>query len=414
LPEVDVVRPAVEPATQRAVRRHNLGIVLRHLADHGPRSRATIALETGFNKSTVSSLVGELMDLGLLLERGTPRTGAVGRPGAVVDVAREGVIALGLEVNVDYLAVQATDLTGGSRHRSMEAAGNRDQPAEAVLGRLAALAGAALEAVAQRGLDPIGATIALPGLVEAERGTLLVAPNLGWADVPVAGLMREHLGDGLPIACDNEANLGALAELWDGAGIGLRDFMYLSGEIGIGSGLVIGGELHRGHRGFGGEFGHTTVAPDGPPCACGSRGCLETLAGLDPLMAAAGLGEEAVRSTSFGRPVAELIRRARSRDEASLAALRDAGRWLGVALGSAVNLLSPQAIVLGGFFAPLTEWLRPAIEEELRVRVLGSRWSVPRVVPSTLGPEAAVRGAAALSLDRVFADPGSVGELLPG
>jgi len=404
----------VEPATQRAVRRHNLGIVLRHLADHGPRSRATIALETGFNKSTVSSLVGELIDLGLLLERGTARTGAVGRPGAVVDVAREGVIALGLEVNVDYLAVQATDLTGGSRHRSVQAAENRDQPAEAVLGRLAGLAGAALEAVAQRGLHPIGATVALPGLVEVERGTLLVAPNLGWADVPVAGLLREQLGDGLPIACDNEANLGALAELWDGAGIGLRDFMYLSGEIGIGSGLVIGGELHRGHRGFGGEFGHTTVAPDGPPCACGSRGCLETVAGLESLLAAAGLGEEAVRSTSFGRPVAELIRRARIRDEASLAALRDAGRWLGVALGGAVNLLSPQAIVLGGFFAPLTEWLRPAIEDELRVRVLGSRWSVPRVVPSTLGPEAAVRGAAALSLDRVFADPESVGELLPG
>jgi predicted NBD/HSP70 family sugar kinase len=120
-----------------------------------------------------------------------------------------------------------------------------------------------------------------------------------------------------------------------------------------------------------------------------------------------------VCSTSFGRPVAELIRRARSRDDAALGALGDAGRWLGVALGSAVNLLSPQAIVLGGFFAPLTEWLRPGIEDELRFRVLGSRWSVPRVVPSTLGPEAAVRGAAALSLDRVFADPESAGELLP-
>jgi hypothetical protein len=215
-----------EPATQRALRRRNLGLVLRHVAEHGPRSRATIALETGLNKSTVSSLVGELIDLGVLLERGALRRGTVGRPGLVVDVSREGVVALGLEINVDYIAVHATDLTGGARHRRLEAADNRGSRATAVIDRLARLAKAALAAVRAQGLRPIGATVALPGLVEVERGALLVAPNLRWSDVPVVDLLRERLDTGtLPVGADNEANLGALAELWEGAGVGLSDFM---------------------------------------------------------------------------------------------------------------------------------------------------------------------------------------------
>jgi predicted NBD/HSP70 family sugar kinase len=404
-----------EPATQRALRRRNLGLVLRNVADQGPRSRATIALETGLNKSTVSSLVGELIDLGLLLERGALRRGTVGRPGLVVDVSRDGVVALGLEINVDYLAVQATDLTGGSRHRWLEAADNRGSRATTVIDRLARLAKAALAGVHSQGLRPIGATVALPGLVEVERGALLVAPNLGWNDVPVVDLLRDRLdADGLPVDADNEANLGALAELWEGAGAGLSDFMYVSGEIGVGAGLVIGGELFRGYRGFGGEFGHVTVEPRGRACACGSRGCLETRAGLEALLKTAGLENETATTTGSGRPVAELVRRARGGDKAARKALAEAGGWLGIALGSAVNLLSPQAVVLGGFFAPIAEWLRPAVDRELASRVVGARWSVPAVLASTLGPEAAVRGAAALSLHRVLGDPGRVADLAAG
>jgi predicted NBD/HSP70 family sugar kinase len=396
------------------VRRHNLGSVLRHVAERGPRSRATIALETGFNKTTVSSLVGELVELGLLVEHGAARTGTVGRPPTVVDVSRQGAIALGLEVNVDYLAVQAIDLTGTSRHTLMEAADNRSQPPEVVVERLAGLARAAFASLSAQGLRPIGATVGLPGLVEARSGALLLAPNLGWEEVPVAALLHQHLGDALPIACDNEANLGALAERASGAGAGLDDFIYVSGEIGVGSGLVIGGELFRGLRGFGGEFGHATVDPAGRRCACGSIGCLETVAGMEALLTAAGLEPAALTSMSFGRPIAELIGRAERRDATALRALDDAGRWLGVALGSATNLLFPQAILLGGFFAPLTEWLRPAIERELQVRVLASRWAMPRVVAATLGPQAAVRGAAALSLEQVFADPAGARGLRAG
>jgi predicted NBD/HSP70 family sugar kinase len=399
-------KPAIELSNQRAVRRHNLGLVLRQVVERGPRSRATIALDSGLNKSTVSSLVGELMELGLLVERGAEYRGTAGRPGLVVDVAREGAVALGLEINVDYLGVQATDLAGGSRYKAMEAADNRRRDVDVVLDRLGNLVNDALREVRSQGLRPIGATVALPGLVDVDNGFLLVAPNLHWADVAVVERLRERISDpDLPLDADNEANLAALAELWEGVAVGLSDFMYASGQVGVGAGIVLGGELFRGYRGFGGEFGHTTVEADGLPCACGSHGCLETRGGLEPLLAAAGLDGEQITTTGSGKPVAELMKRARAQEPAALEALSECGRWLGVALGTVVNLLSPQTIVLGGYFAPISEWLKPPIERELLTRVLGGAAAVPPVLPSSLGPEAAVRGAAATQLRRLIADP---------
>jgi predicted NBD/HSP70 family sugar kinase len=393
------------PANQRAVRRHNLGIVLGHVVRHGPRSRATIAQETGLNKSTVSSLVTELIELGLLAERGTERTGSVGRPGLVVEVAAGGAAGVGLEVNVDYLSVRVVDLAGGVRHRALQAADLRGRPPEETLDRLAAMARSALERLEAEGVRAAGITVALPGLVDAASGTLLLAPNLHWEDVPVATALAERLGDaGPPPTADNEANLAAVAEAREGAGRGLSSFVHVSGEVGIGAGVVIDGAVFRGAHGFGGEFGHMTVDPDGPPCACGSRGCLETRAGLEALLAAA--GEPEVDRVPSGEPVTRLASRADAGDAAAVEALRDAGHWLGIALGSAANLLDPQAFVLGGFLAPLAAHLAPAAEEEMRGRVLGAGRRMPDLITSPLGPEAAVRGAAALALARLVDDPG--------
>jgi predicted NBD/HSP70 family sugar kinase len=319
------------------------------------------------------------------------------------------VVALGLEINVDDLAVRALDLTGAERHRSLDVRDNRRVRVRTVLDRLGALASKALEEVQTEGLRPVGATVALPGLVDAARGALLVAPNLGWNDVAVVDELHERLaGPEFPLAADNEANLAALAELWEGTARGLSDVLYVSGEIGVGAGIIVDGELFRGSQGFGGEFGHMTVDPSGPACACGSRGCLETLAGLEPLLEAAGLDPaDAATTTGSGEPVSELAGRARMGDQQALGALRDAGRWLGIGIASAANLLNFQAVVLGGFFAQLATWLADPIARELETHFLASEWGVPRLLPSTLGPEAAVRGAAALSLRRVLTDPAS-------
>ena len=334
------------------MRRHNLGVVLRHVAERGPRSRAAIAQETGLNKTTVSSLVGELIGFGLVRETEVELRGTVGRPALPVESSGRRVVGLGLEVGVDFLAARAADLTGDERHAALVTVDNRGRAVDDVIADLVRLTGDAVAAAREHDLLTIGAVVALPGLVDSS-GRLLVAPNLGWGDVAVPELLRGALG-GLPfpVEAQNEANLGALAELWEGAGREFSDFLYISGELGVGAGMIVGGELFPGAHGFGGELGHLTVDPDGERCACGNRGCLETRVALGALLHAAGLERSA--------GVAALAERADAGDERTLAVLADAGHWLGVGVASAANLLNPRGVVVGGYFATLAHGCCPA------------------------------------------------------
>ena len=205
---------------------------------------------------------------------------------------------------------------------------------------------------------------------------------------------RWRRGSGCPsgvVAVGNEANLAALAELWDGVARDLQSFIHVTGQVGVGAGIVIDGELYRGSRGFAGELGHMTVRPDGAPCACGARGCLETVAGLEAIRARAGIE----RPEAAGEyETAELLaQRAAAQDQAAIAAIDEAAQALGIALASAINLLDLEALVLGGSFTPLCPWLVPRVRDALSTRVLASTWSEFDVRGSTLGVQAPVRGA---------------------
>jgi predicted NBD/HSP70 family sugar kinase len=260
----------------------------------------------------------------------------------------------------------------------------------------------AIDAAAQEGLFAAGVAVALPGLVEVKTGTLLRAPNLGWSGIVIAEELRRRLGP-RPVRVENEANLAALAEHWQGAAQGLRSFICVFGEVGVGAGIFVDGGLFRGAHGFGGEFGHLTLDPTGETCACGSRGCLETFVGQEAIARRAG-----VDSAAGGRTQSitdELVRRASSGDGRTLDSLREAGRLLGIGLASAVNLLDVDAIVLGGCFGPLAPWLEDRIRAVLDERVLSARWSACELRASELGETAAVRGAAALTLSAVIAEP---------
>jgi predicted NBD/HSP70 family sugar kinase len=383
----------------KPVREHNLGLVLGRVAELGPRSRATLALETGLNKSTVSSLVADLIEAGLLRDSPTEeRPAKVGRPPQSVELHPDGPFVLGLEINVDYLAVWATDLAGEVRHRSFAANDNRAASPEDVVASLARLAEQALEQPFAGSRHPMLATLAVPGLVDPA-GELAVAPNLGWTDVPIAHLLTEALEDPpYAVRVENEANLGAVAELVEGAAQGLSDFVYVSGEIGIGAGVVLRGELFRGASGFAGEFGHLTIDPYGPPCGCGGRGCLERLAGQDALLRLAGWDARVRREGARPEwPGAMLADSARAGHARTLEALSQVGHTLGIGIASLANLLDPEAVLLGGYLAPLWPWLRVPIEGELETRALAGRRMRCRVLPARLGGEAAVRGAVALS-----------------
>jgi predicted NBD/HSP70 family sugar kinase len=396
-------RSAVLPADQTTVRRANLGVVLRHVAAGGSCSRAQIATETGLTRGTVSSLVTELIDLELLRETGeTTSPRGIGRPGVALELA-DVVVGVGLEVNVDYLAVSVEDLTGAVRYERRSYRDNRASEPGPLLDRLARAARTALETVERDGLRPVGVSVAVPGLVEEASGTVVFAPNLGWQDLPVAAELADRLA--LPVHVENESNLAALAEHWTGAALGIDDFVCVFGEVGVGGGIVLGGRLFRGSHGFGGELGHVSVDPNGARCGCGSHGCLETLVGQESIARAAGVPVVAGRSRSL---TDELVRLAESGAPEVLRALDDAGRSLGIALASTFNLFDVQAVVLGGCFAPLAPWLEDAVRGTLHERSLAARSGTFRVLPSAFGDGAAVRGAAALSLHRVLDAPWSV------
>ena len=393
-------RRDVLPADQTTVRRANLGVVLRHVAAEGSRSRAQIAAETGLTRGTVSSLVTELIDLRLVRETGeatSPR--GIGRPGVALELG-DVVVGVGLEVNVDYVAVSVEDLTGAVRYERRRYGDNRDSSPGPVLDRLGTTAREALEAAERDALRPVGISVAVPGLVEEASGTMVFAPNLGWYDLPVAAEIEARLG--LPVHVENESNLAALAEHWTGAAVGIDDFVCVFGEVGVGGGIVLGGRLFRGSHGFGGEFGHISVDPDGAACACGSRGCVETLVGQESIARAAGISPTTGRSRSL---TDELVRRATAGEPEVTRVLAEAGHSLGIALASTFNVLDLQAVVLGGCFGPLAPWLVDEVRQTLEQRSLAARSGSFQVLPSAFGDGAAVRGAAALSLRRVLDAP---------
>ena len=384
---------ATGPARQASIREHNLSVVLDAVLHAGsPISRAGLATATGLTRATVSALVDDLIGAELVAEVGQSRSGAAGRPATGLVADPRGPVGIGLEINVDHLAVSAVDLSGQVCYEVVAPADQRAVAAAEALTRVATLAADAQRALSTTGRSAVGAALAVAGLVQGH--LVRVAPNLAWHDVLVPGSL-----DGLPLRVDNEANFAALGEL---AAMGVtatdrsHSFLYVSGEVGIGAGLVMDGTLVRGTNGFAGELGHVCVRPDGPRCSCGAYGCLEQYAGQDAIVRGALL---------HPGTIADVAARALRGDARATAALDVAGRALGVAVAGAVNILDVTDIALGGVFASLATWLAPAVAAELDSRVLASRWSAPRVRSSALGSRAAVRGAAESALDAVREHP---------
>ncbi|GAA1367560.1 ROK family transcriptional regulator [Streptomyces beijiangensis] len=382
------------PNTQQGMRRRNLSLVMHAVAGHGPLSRAGVAGRIGLTRAAVSSLVDELIRGGLLVELGREQSGAVGRPGSALSLSCRGPVGIGAEIGVDHLAVCAVDLHGKVRARASAQADHRGRPAEPVLKELAELIRQVTEAARAEGLRPAGIAVAVPGLVARDTQTVVRAPNLGWEDI--------DLGDSLPygvqLSVDNEANLGALAELWIGGDPAPQDFVHVSAEIGIGAAVVVEGRLLRGTHGYAGELGHVPVRPEGPACACGGRGCLEQYAGEEAVLRAAGL-------TATGRGVDLLAARAADGDRTVRRALSTAGAALGIALAGTVNLLDPQAVILGGALSRLAPWLLPSLERELTRRT--AEPARPTLTVSRLGSEGPLLGAAHSVVRAVLDDPSS-------
>ena len=292
-------------------------------------------------------------------------------------------VALGVEVDVDYLSAVAVTLGGEIVLRERRAV-HSPGPEEAR---------AAIVALAD-GLDRplLGACVAVPGLVDPDTATVRHAPNLHWRDVSVAGWLPGG------VACDNDANLAVVAEHRRGAP---ADSAYLTGTVGVGAGLLLNGRVYRGGFGYAGEIGHMPIAGNDVLCGCGRTGCWEAVVGLEALLHRVAPGEDG----TYDEKVALLHARASASDPATLDALADHGAWLGRGAAALVNLLNPRSVILGGFFADMAPWSLDALRSELDAHVLATDLGPCELRLSTLGVTAASLGAADLVLNRVFADP---------
>ncbi|WP_067568709.1 ROK family protein [Nocardia acidivorans] len=384
-------------ARQSTLRESNLALVIRTcLTAAQPISRAGVAAATGMTRATAARLVDELIAAGVLAESQPTAAGGRGRPGMSI-IAGRGFAALGLEVNGTCLAARVIALSGEILAERIEGGDFRASEPAPVLARLGAIAEALL-AGTHGGTHLVGVGLALPGLVSTESGRLLIAPNLGWSNVEPRRYLALEIPAGLPISIGNEADYAAraTAELAPGRPEELRDFIYLSGETGIGGAVVRDGVVMRGRHGWAGEIGHVTVDPGGPVCRCGSTGCLELYAGRHALLAAADLPETGA---------VDLTARALDGDPAVIRALERAAWALGVALAVVINIVDIPVIVLGGHLGELSEFLIPLMKGHLQDRMLSSHWVAPEIRAGSPDPVPGATGAAYVELGELIDNP---------
>lgn len=371
----------------RLVREINESLILDALR-RGPASRAGLVRSTGLTSGTVSNLVSRLAQQGLITELGQgPSTG--GRKPVLLQLNSRARLALGVHLTPESVHVVLVDLSTHPIGKASAPLPGGRRP-DIVFELIASMTHRLLEDYGASADRVLGLGAAVPATVDVDHGLIILAPNLlGWEDVPVKDVLEKHLG--LPVVVDNDANSAAHGELWCGLGSQYRDFVFVYADYGIGAGLVVGGEVHRGRYYAAGEVGHSVIDVHGPLCHCGRRGCLGTVA--------------AGRYLVDGKPfltVQELLAAAGHQNARAVELLDHAGRYLGVALANLINVYSPEAIILGGRLA-----LESPTYREAAVRVAQQETFKPlrgrvQFLESALGGEACALGAASLVLRSFF------------
>lgn len=389
-------RLAVRP---EEIRRHNLSLLLRHIHQHGELTRAELTAATGLNRSTIGALVSDLVALGLVTEYVPSGRDRAGRPSHVVAPRPDGPYVLAVDVAVERIVTATVGLGGVVHERRLVAIDGPARRPEAVIEQI----GRDAEWLAARrpGLTgPVGVGVSIPGTVRRRDGFIEHAPNLNWRAVPFAQLLSARLAGEPDVQIGNDADLGAVAEHQRGAATGYDHLVYLNGSVGVGGGIISEGSPLHGVGGYAGEIGHMTINPDGPPCHCGSTGCIETYIGEHALLRAAGV------TGQYGPAVLPAVFSAAERGELrELAAVHEVAVWLGRTLATLVNVFNPQVVIVGGFLADVVRLDRSAVESELDRRAMAAARTAVRILTPGLGSESALIGASELAFQSLLAAP---------
>ncbi len=375
-----------------AIRRLNVIRVFHALRENPNASQAELGRLTGLDKATTSAVVAQLLDDGLVERSEGQRTRRIGRPETALAIAPSAGLLVGARLEPGTIRIVTTTLAGTVlEHRQIPGSTDIGTAAE----RLHEGIDRAVEA-SGRGLPVRGIGIGIPALMDRD-GRLVLAPNLGWRDTPIRARLEAALG--APVYIDNDTKAAAMAERLFGACRDVEDFVYLTGHSGVGGGLVLGGRLYRGAQGFAGEVGHVTVEPDGRPCGCGKRGCLETYVSESAILAQA-----AERGRAFPDLWA-LTAAARDGDPLVLTLLDEVGGRLGFALSHLVNLMNPAMVVLGGNLSIAAGVFLPALNRALDRHALEPLRRDLRLLVSPLGPDAVPMGGIALAMEGFLSAP---------
>jgi predicted NBD/HSP70 family sugar kinase len=391
-------------------RRRNAGALLRHVHLAGPLSRAALAERMGLNRSTIMALTAELTVAGLVAEEAPRDTGRVGRPSLVVRPRSDRVYVLAFDVAVDRLVAARIGLGGTILDRREAVRPRAGADLDTVVGVLARF-GRELHEQAPASSVCVGVGASYCGMIRPADGMVRFGPDMGWVDQAFGAELGRRLGLGLPVPVGNEAHLGAIAEHRRGAGVGSGNLIYLHGDVGVGGGIIVGGDLLDGEAGYGCELGHMLVNPyNGRPCGCGSRGCLEAEVGERALLDAAGrpaglIGRDAVRG---------VVDDARRGDPAAIRAVQRIGDWLGVGVVNLINLFNPGVVVFGGMLRDLYPGVATQVRARIRDNVLPVSKERVSLRVSALGDDATLTGAAEHAFADLLADPIEVLDRRPG
>ena len=381
------------------VRRANLSAIARELHARGPLSRSELVVRTGLTRSAIRGLIGEFVAADLVSEERAAPLRTPGRPSPVVRLNADRAVVLALEIAVDSLAAAIVGMGGEVLDYIRVDRPRGHTSVDEIVADLAALSAGFRARTASR--HPlIGIGVAVVGVVRRSDGLVSMAPNLDWHDVALGERLTEVFGTDVPISVANDADLGAIAELRRGAAIGGDNVLFISGEVGVGGGLIVDGRPLTGAAGYGGEVGHIPVNPTGSACHCGSIGCWETEIGANALLRRAGHPAGGGRS-EIDAVVAEALAGSR----VALDAFDMIGHWLGFGLAGLINVLNPRLVVLGGLFGRIHPFVTMSLHEELARRAMPATLKLVRVVPATLGIDAPLLGAAELAFEPLLTDP---------
>lgn len=384
------------------VRAQNSALLLRMLWRERQMTRVEIAKRSGLSHSTVSIIVAELERSGLVQTLGALASRGGRRP-QLIGFRDDCCGMIGVEIGARHVAVVLSDLRGRALAFEQRRHPVRSDP-RGTLQLVGELLEQALSEARFSLRKVIGIGVAVPTPVDpAAEGRFSELIYPAWRELDV----RQELASryGVPVFVDNDANLGALAEFWWGAGVGASELTYVKVGAGVGAGHIIRGELYRGKTGHAGEIGHVQIDPAGPTCVCGNRGCLTTYIGAKEL------SERARVMFGLSEPptLQEIVRRARSGDLTARALVDDVGERLGRVIGTLLNLLDVELVIVGGEIGTVGDMLLDAVRQAVRKRALPSTVAQTRIVTSSLGERAIAMGAATLVFSSALVNP----ELFP-